>query len=53
MRDFVSVLAQQPEAIVGVAYLHNATDHGVGELRDMPAAQEARMFTGQRRGEFQ
>jgi len=52
MRDFVSVLAEQPEAITGVAYLHNATDHGVGELRDMAAAQEARLFTGQRRGEF-
>ena len=36
MRDFVSVLAERPDAIAGVAYLHNATDHGVGELRDMP-----------------
>lgn len=53
MRDFVSVLGERPDAIAGVAYLHNATDHGVGELRDMPAAQEARLFTGQRRGEFQ
>jgi hypothetical protein len=52
MRDFVAVLADRPAAIAGVAYLHNATDHGVGELRDMPATQEARLFTGQRRGEF-
>jgi hypothetical protein len=34
MRDFVAVLADRPAAIAGVAYLHNATDHGVGELRD-------------------
>lgn len=52
MRDFVAVLADRPAAITGVAYLHNATDQGVGELRDMPATQEARLFTGQRRGEF-
>ncbi|WP_024286168.1 DUF2075 domain-containing protein [Cellulomonas sp. KRMCY2] len=53
MRDFVSVLAEQPDAITGVAYLHNATEHGVGELRDGPAVAEARMFTGQRRGDLQ
>lgn len=52
LRDFVGVLAEQPDAVTGVAYLHNATDMGVGPLRTMGAAQEARLFTGQRRGEF-
>ena len=52
LRDFTSVLAQQPDAIVGAAYLHNATDHAVADLRDSPSAARARMFTGQRRGEL-
>ncbi|WP_250442937.1 DUF2075 domain-containing protein [Actinotalea sp. C106] len=52
LRDFVTVLADVPGSMVGAAYLHNATDFGIGELRDMPAAQEARLFTGQRRGDL-
>ena len=53
LRDFVAVLSEQPDAIAGVAYLHNASDSGVGELRSASAVTEARMFTGQRRGDFQ
>lgn len=52
LRDFVRVLHGRPDAITGAAYLHNATEHGVGALRGMPAAQDARMFTGERRGEL-
>lgn len=53
LRDFTATLAEAPTQLTGVAYLHNATDHGVGDLRTMAAAQEARLFTGQRRAEFQ
>jgi hypothetical protein len=53
MRDFVAVLSEQDDAISGVAYLHNASDSGVGELRGAAAITEARMFTAQRRGDFQ
>ncbi|WP_182112678.1 MULTISPECIES: DUF2075 domain-containing protein [unclassified Actinotalea] len=52
LRDFVVVLAERPEAMDGVAYLHNATDAAVADLRGMPAASEARLFTGQRRADF-
>jgi len=52
-RDYVAALADTPDSMVGVAYLHNATDSGVRDLWTQPAAAEARMFTGQRRGEFQ
>ncbi len=53
MLGFTSVLADQPEALAGVAYLHNATDHGVDDLLRMPGDQHGRLFTGQRRGDFQ
>ena len=53
MLGFTSVLADQPEALAGVAYLHNATDHGVDDLLRMPGDQHGRLFTGERRGDFQ
>lgn len=52
LRDFVAVLADQPDSMAGVAYLHNASDFGVGDLRAMRAAGDARLFTGQRRAEL-
>ncbi len=52
LRDFTAALAEAPDAVVGVAYLHNATDHGVADLRGMAAAADARLVTGQRRGEL-
>jgi len=52
LRGFTAVLGQHPESIVGAAYLHNATDQGVSDLRDSPSAAQARMFTGQRRSEL-
>ena len=52
LRDFTASLAEAPDAVVGLAYLHNATDHGVEDLRVMAGAQEARLVTGQRRGEL-
>lgn len=50
--DFVRAVEGSPDAVVGAAYLHNATEYGVAGLRAMAGAQDARMFTGERRGEF-
>ncbi len=49
---FTSTLADVPESVAGVAYLHNATDHGVADLLDLPEDSHGRVFTGQRRSEF-
>ena len=51
--DFVTVLAEQADPVASVAYLHNATDRSIADLWNVPAASEARLFTGQRRGDFQ
>jgi hypothetical protein len=53
MTEFTSVLAEEPGAVAGVAYLHNATDDGVSRLFGLPGDDHGRMFTGQGRGEFQ
>ncbi|VTR76629.1 DUF2075 domain-containing protein [Cellulomonas hominis] len=52
MRDFVSVLASSPEALVGAAYLHNASEDGIADLRAPGLGARSRLFTGQRRGDF-
>lgn len=52
--DFTATLADSAERVRGIAYLHNATDHGVGDLLTaIPSASTARLFTGQRRSELQ
>jgi hypothetical protein len=53
MLGFNAVLADDPGALAGVAYLHNATDDGVSDLFRVPGNDQGRLFTGQRRGEFQ
>jgi hypothetical protein len=50
---FTTVLADEPTALAGAAYLHNATDAGVTELFRLPGHDHGRLFTGQRRGDFQ
>lgn len=50
--DFLSTIADEPDAISGVAYLHNATDLDVEALFEFPQDELGRMFTGQRRGQF-
>jgi hypothetical protein len=50
--DFTSSLAGAQDAVSGVAYLHNATDQGVGELFALSEDTHGRLFTGQRRAEF-
>lgn len=49
--DFAT--AVQDNVVLGVAYLHNATDHGVHDLLGVRQDSQGRIFTGQRRGEFQ
>ena len=53
MLGFTTVLADQPEALAGAAYLHNATDSGVEDLYRIPGDRLGSVFTGQGRGEFQ
>jgi hypothetical protein len=50
--DFTAALHERPDTVVGVAYLHNATQASVEDLFDLPQDEFGRLFTGQRRGEF-
>jgi len=50
--DFMPSLADDAETVSGVAYLHNATEHGVAALRQHAESGNARLFTGERRSEF-
>jgi hypothetical protein len=50
--DFLPALRDDADAVAGVAYLHNATEFGVAPLRRLAESRHARMFTGERRGEF-
>lgn len=49
---FNGALAQHPERISGVAYLHNATAFGVSGLAEVELSERGRMFTADRRGDF-
>ena len=50
--DFTRALHDLPDPISGVAYLHNATDAGVADLRIRPPDKYSRLFTAQRRAAF-
>jgi uncharacterized protein len=50
--DFLPALQDDDNVVSGVAYLHNATDHSVAALQSFAGANQARMFTGQRRADF-
>lgn len=52
LADFVAVLQDAPNSLAGAAYLHNATELDVSQLRRLPADHRSRLFTGQGRGEF-
>jgi hypothetical protein len=52
LRDFVPALQVGADAVVGAAYLHNATEMGVSPLRRLAESRDGRMFTGERRAEF-
>jgi uncharacterized protein len=45
--DFTRALHEQPDVVVGAAYLHNATDEAaVRALGDFPQDRQGRLFTG-------
>ena len=50
--DFLPALHRYSDPVAGAAYLHNATEHGIAPLRQMAESAHARLFTGERRGEF-
>ena len=50
LQDYAAVLADTPESVAGVAYLHNATDYAVQDL--FTSSHGGRLFTGERRGDF-
>lgn len=52
LRDFLASLADEDDALTGVAYLHNTADDNVADLRAMQAADEAPIFTGEGREGF-
>ncbi|MFJ5712286.1 DNA/RNA helicase domain-containing protein [Streptomyces sp. NPDC093105] len=50
--SFNGAVERTPEAVAGVAYLHNATEFGVGSLRTLPETLHGRMYSGDQRGAF-
>ncbi|ROR38148.1 DUF2075 domain-containing protein [Kitasatospora cineracea] len=50
--SFNGALAEHPERVSGVAFLHNATEFGVQGLYEVPQDERGRLFTAERRGEF-
>jgi hypothetical protein len=52
LTDYAPALVEGGATIAGVAYLHNATEQGVGDLRTLQGTMFGRMFTGERRAEF-
>ncbi|MEU7153106.1 DNA/RNA helicase domain-containing protein [Streptomyces sp. NPDC045456] len=49
---FNGAVAGHPGQVSGVAYLHNATEFGVGSLRAIELDEQGQLFTAERRGEF-
>ncbi|MGB3698798.1 MAG: DUF2075 domain-containing protein [Gordonia sp. (in: high G+C Gram-positive bacteria)] len=53
LADFARVVENQPDALAGVAYLHNATDPAlVADLRAVPIDTRGQIFTGAERGKL-
>ncbi|MCP2339538.1 DUF2075 domain-containing protein [Actinomadura rupiterrae] len=50
--DFLTVLAEHPDAVHAVAYLHNAARGDVADLYDTVTDQRTRLFTQTTRGGF-
>ncbi len=46
---FTRALHDEPDPVAGIAYLHNATDRSVEDLRDLSQDRYGRLFTAQRR----
>lgn len=53
LSDFARAVVDQPDALAGLAYLHNATDpSAVAELRAYPGGITGRLFTAADRGDM-
>ncbi len=53
LADFARTVSDQPDALAGIAYLHNATDPGaVADLLSYPMSVTGRMFTAAERGDM-
>ena len=53
LADFLRTLEHQPDALAGLAYLHNATDPAaVADLRRYPVSTTGRLFTAADRGDL-
>ncbi|MCO6008269.1 DUF2075 domain-containing protein [Actinoallomurus purpureus] len=50
--DFIGSLSEHPDAVRGVAYLHNAADLDVQDLFELSTTERTRLFTKTRRGAF-
>ncbi|MGW2641566.1 DUF2075 domain-containing protein [Streptomyces sp. NPDC001348] len=50
--NFNGAVAERPGRVSGVAYLHNATEFGVGGLRAIELDNAGQLFTAEQRGEF-
>lgn len=51
MADYIRVLEDRPDALAGIAYLHNANDDSVASLR-AAQTEHGRLFTSSSRGEL-
>lgn len=49
---FNGALSAHPERLAGVAYLHNATEFGVGGLYGVEPSERGMLFSEERRGQF-
>jgi hypothetical protein len=52
MLDFLPALQDRADSVYAAAYLHNATEHSVMDLREFPQDAHSRMFTGERKSDF-
>lgn len=52
IEDFTAAFETTAMRLAGAAYLHNADDDSIRDLWSFRQTTRARMFTGQRRGEF-
>ncbi|WP_031510608.1 DUF2075 domain-containing protein [Streptomyces megasporus] len=52
LANFNGAIADHPERLSGVAYLHNATEFGVSGLREVETDDRGQLYTAERRGEF-
>ncbi|GDY61558.1 ATP-binding protein [Streptomyces avermitilis] len=50
--NFNGAVAEHPQRVSGVAYMHNATEFGASGLREIELDDQGQLFTAERRGEF-